>query len=160
MMVVGCILSLRNGNDRDMISAAKTTTEVVPSPTSSSWVRAISMSILAAGFWTVISRKMALPSLVMTIPPIGSISILSMALGPRQVRIKSPTALVDITLLVWILWLDSLRSVLAFNANMGARPGPPPGIIPPGIIIVAVNVGCGQGLPAEKSKTFEILFVN
>jgi hypothetical protein len=33
----------------------------------------------------VISRKMALPSFVITMPPIGSINILSMALGPRQV---------------------------------------------------------------------------
>ena len=50
-------------------------TEVVPSPTSSSWVRAISIMDLAAGCSTVISRRMALPSFVITIPPIGSINI-------------------------------------------------------------------------------------
>ncbi|KAH0815463.1 hypothetical protein GEV33_007328 [Tenebrio molitor] len=40
--------------------------------------------LLAAGCWTVISRRMALPSFVMTIPPIGSISIFNMAWGPRH----------------------------------------------------------------------------
>merc|ERR1719158_825657 len=90
---VGCIFSSRNCCEVPSTSAANTITDVVPSPTSSSWVLAISIIVLAAGCWTVISLRIALPSLVMTIPPIGSINILSMALGPRQVRITSPIVL-------------------------------------------------------------------
>merc|ERR1719495_3112163 len=84
MMTVGCIFSSRNWWETPRVSAARTITLVVPSPTSSSCVLAISIMVLAAGCCTVISRKMALPSLVMTMPPMGSISILSMALGPRH----------------------------------------------------------------------------
>lgn len=65
-------------------------TEVVPSPTYSSWTLASSITLLAAGCCTSISRRIALlnqlicyPSLVITIPPIGSSSILSIAWGPR-----------------------------------------------------------------------------
>ena len=38
------------------------------------------------------SLRMALPSLVSTMPPIGSRSIFSMDLGPRVVRTMSDTA--------------------------------------------------------------------
>lgn len=66
-------------------------TVVVPSPTSSSWVRLSSIMLLAAGCDTSISRRMAWPSLVSTMPPMGSSSIFSMALGPRHDRIMSAT---------------------------------------------------------------------
>lgn len=47
--------------------------------------------LLAAGWETSISRRIACPSFVSTIPPIGSSSIFSMALGPRHDRIMSAT---------------------------------------------------------------------
>ena len=67
--------------------------------TSSSWVRAISIMCLAAGCCTVISLRIALPSLVMTIPPMGSINIFSMERGPRHVRTTSA-----------IIWGEKLSS--------------------------------------------------
>lgn len=45
---------------------ARMITEVVPSPTSSSWALDSSIMLLAAGCLTSISRRMACPSLVMT----------------------------------------------------------------------------------------------
>lgn len=48
---------------------------------------------LAAGCETSTSRKIELPSLVMTMPPIGSRSILSIERGPSVVRMISETAL-------------------------------------------------------------------
>lgn len=66
-------------------------TVVVPSPTSSSCVRLSSIMLFAAGCDTSISRRMAWPSLVSTMPPMGSNSIFSMALGPRQDRMMSAT---------------------------------------------------------------------
>ncbi len=68
-------------------------TVVVPSPTSSSCVRLSSIMLFAAGWATSISRRMAWPSLVSTIPPMGSRSILSIAFGPRHDRIMSATLL-------------------------------------------------------------------
>ena len=66
-------------------------TVVVPSPTSSSCVRLSSIMLFAAGCATSISLRMACPSLVSTMPPMGSSSILSIALGPRQDRMISAT---------------------------------------------------------------------
>lgn len=66
-------------------------TVVVPSPTSSSWVRLSSIILFAAGWETSISLRIAWPSFVRTIPPIGSSSIFSMALGPRHDRMMSET---------------------------------------------------------------------
>lgn len=66
-------------------------TVVVPSPTSSSCVLLSSIMLLAAGCATSISRSIACPSLVMTMPPMGSRSILSIALGPRHDRTMSAT---------------------------------------------------------------------
>ena len=82
----------RNGSAAASISPARMMTEVVPSPTSSSCVRLSSMMLLAAGWLTSISRRMALPSLVSTMPPLASSSILSMARGPSVVRTMSATA--------------------------------------------------------------------
>ncbi|RUP43620.1 hypothetical protein BC936DRAFT_136932, partial [Jimgerdemannia flammicorona] len=67
----------------------KMMTLVVPSPTSSSCVRLSSIMDLAAGWATSTSRRMALPSLVSRMPPMGSSSILSMERGPRHVRMMS-----------------------------------------------------------------------
>ena len=47
---------------------------------------------LAAGWLTSTSRRIELPSLVMTMPPIGSRIILSIDRGPSVVRIMSLTA--------------------------------------------------------------------
>jgi hypothetical protein len=66
-------------------------TVVVPSPTSSSCVLLNSIMLFAAGCATSISRRMAWPSFVRTIPPMGSSSILSIAFGPRQDRMISAT---------------------------------------------------------------------
>ena len=50
-------------------------------------------------FWNnLTSRRMAFPSLVRTMPPMGSRSILSMLLGPRVVRTMSDTALAALML--------------------------------------------------------------
>merc|ERR1719186_457695 len=91
MMTVGCIFSSMKGWETARVSAARTMTLVVPSPTSSSCVLAISIMVLAAGCCTVISRRIALPSFVMTIPPMGSINIFNMARGPKHVLTTSPT---------------------------------------------------------------------
>jgi hypothetical protein len=66
-------------------------TVVVPSPTSSSCVLLNSIMLFAAGCATSISRRMAWPSFVRTIPPMGSSSIFSIAFGPRQDRMISAT---------------------------------------------------------------------
>lgn len=57
------------------------------------WARESSIIDLAAGWETSTSRKIELPSLVMTMPPIGSRSILSIDRGPSVVRMISDTAL-------------------------------------------------------------------
>ena len=70
----------------------KIITEVVPSPTSSSWVRESSIMLFAAGCETSTSRRMLFPSFVNEMPPMGSRSIFNMERGPRVVRIISATA--------------------------------------------------------------------
>jgi hypothetical protein len=47
--------------------------------------------LFAAGCDTSISLRIAWPSFVRTMPPIGSSSIFSIALGPRHDRIISAT---------------------------------------------------------------------
>ena len=66
-------------------------TVVVPSPTSSSCVLLSSIMLFAAGCDTSISRRIACPSFVNTMPPIGSSNIFSMAFGPKHDRIISAT---------------------------------------------------------------------
>lgn len=101
-------------------------TVVVPSPTSSSCVRLSSIMLLAAGWETSISRRIAWPSLVRTIPPMGSSSIFSMALGPRHDRMISAT-------LGWkhrVSWaaqpdgVDRSRSVRLGGSNVGHLSSP------------------------------------
>jgi hypothetical protein len=106
-------------------------TVVVPSPTSSSCVRLSSIMLLAAGWATSISRRMAWPSLVRTMPPMGSSSIFSMALGPRHDRMMSATVLAAVMLEIWAL-RPNCRS-------------------PPGVCVSVVGVsweGCGRGRAA------------
>lgn len=68
-------------------------TVVVPSPTSSSCVLLSSIMLLAAGCATSISRRIAWPSLVRTMPPMGSSSIFNIAFGPRHDLMMSATVL-------------------------------------------------------------------
>lgn len=91
MMTTGWMLRSSCGSDRARISPARIMTVVVPSPTSSSCVLASSIMLFAAGCATSISRRMACPSLVRTMPPMGSRSIFNMALGPKHDRIMSAT---------------------------------------------------------------------
>ena len=70
-----------------------TTTLVVPSPATTSWLRDRSTSILAAGCSSVILLRMVAPSLVMTTSPLADATILSIPRGPRLVRTASATAL-------------------------------------------------------------------
>mmetsp|Transcript_51832 Transcript_51832/g.83656 ORF Transcript_51832/g.83656 Transcript_51832/m.83656 type:complete len:231 (+) Transcript_51832:1364-2056(+) len=93
VMTVGWILRSSSGSATCSISPARMMTEVVPSPTSSSWARESSIMLLAAGCLTSISRRIAWPSFVITMPPIGSRSIFNMDRGPRVVRMMSATAL-------------------------------------------------------------------
>jgi hypothetical protein len=90
--LAGCPASVRIANPYiNVAHSPRIITVVVPSPTSSSCVRLSSIMLLAAGCDTSISRRMAWPSLVSTMPPMGSSSILSMALGPRHDRMISAT---------------------------------------------------------------------
>jgi len=91
-MIDGCIFLSKNGLAAYIISPAKTITLVVPSPTSSSYALDISNILLAAGCLTSISLRMACPSLDNTIPPIGSINIFNIDLGPKVLTTISAIA--------------------------------------------------------------------
>uniref|UniRef100_A0A147BV85 Putative secreted protein n=1 Tax=Ixodes ricinus TaxID=34613 RepID=A0A147BV85_IXORI len=80
-----------------------TTTEVVPSPASTSCALDSSTSILAAGCSTCICFRMVAPSLVMVTSPLAAWIILSIPRGPRLVRMASATALAAVMLL-WRTW--------------------------------------------------------
>mmetsp|Transcript_92562 Transcript_92562/g.239017 ORF Transcript_92562/g.239017 Transcript_92562/m.239017 type:complete len:232 (+) Transcript_92562:952-1647(+) len=71
---------------------AMTTTEVVPSPASTSCALDSSAIILAVGCVSFICSRIVAPSLEMITSPFGSWIILSMPLGPREVRTASATA--------------------------------------------------------------------
>eukprot|EP00052_Salpingoeca_macrocollata_P024202 m.215650 g.215650 ORF g.215650 m.215650 type:complete len:317 (+) comp22205_c16_seq1:1195-2145(+) len=117
---MGCAFCSMNSDAAARNSPARMMTEVVPSPTSSSCVREISIMDLAAGCCTVISRKMALPSLVITMVPIGSISIFSMARGPRHVRITSATVLAA---MMFSSWMRRPSSFFVWVFNTRIWPG-------------------------------------
>mmetsp|Transcript_10961 Transcript_10961/g.31060 ORF Transcript_10961/g.31060 Transcript_10961/m.31060 type:complete len:261 (+) Transcript_10961:1107-1889(+) len=91
-ITVGCTSFSKKGTERCRISPAKIITLVVPSPTSSSWLLASSIIDFAAGWVTSISRKIALPSFVITMPPEASRIIFSIDRGPSVVRTTSATA--------------------------------------------------------------------
>ena len=65
---------------------ASTTTPVVPSPTSSSWEDDNSTMSLPTWLDTCIWPRMVAPSLVMVTSPSGLTMILSIPLGPSEVR--------------------------------------------------------------------------
>lgn len=69
-----------------------TTTDVVPSPASTSWAPAKLTSIFAVGCITDMLLSMVCPSLVMIVSPFPLRIILSMPRGPREVRTASATA--------------------------------------------------------------------
>eukprot|EP01139_Manchomonas_bermudensis_P020006 Amastigsp_a677667_92.p3 type:complete len:282 gc:universal Amastigsp_a677667_92:787-1632(+) len=77
---------------------ARTTTDVVPSPASTSCARDTSTSILATGCTTAIFERIVAPSLVMITSPRPSSIILSMPRGPSDVRTASATAFAAIML--------------------------------------------------------------
>ncbi|KOO27437.1 t-complex protein 1 subunit alpha [Chrysochromulina tobinii] len=92
-MIVGWMCRSRSASDFARYSPASTMTDVVPSPTSSSCARESSIMDLAAGCDTSTSRRIEFPSLVITMPPIGSRIILSIERGPSVERMMSETAL-------------------------------------------------------------------
>jgi hypothetical protein len=61
------------------------TTDVVPSPTSLSWIYESSTKTLAAGWVTSNYLRIVAPSFVIVTSPISSTSILSRPCGPREV---------------------------------------------------------------------------
>lgn len=69
-----------------------TTTDVVPSPASTSWAPDKLTSILAVGCMTDMLFSMVFPSLVMMVSPFPLRIILSIPRGPREVRMASATA--------------------------------------------------------------------
>lgn len=81
-----------NGVAATIISPASIITDVVPSPTSSSYALANSIIDFAAGWATSTSLNIALPSFVITIPPIGSINIFNIERGPNVVVTTSAIA--------------------------------------------------------------------
>ncbi len=99
-------------------SLARTTAVVVPSPTMSSWVLAISTIIFAAGCSTSISLRIAAPSFVMVMSPSESISILSMPLGPSVVLRTSPMTRAAMMLFLWAS-LPLLRVVPSLRMRTG-----------------------------------------
>ena len=70
----------------------RTTTEVVPSPASTSWACDSWTSILAVGCMTDMLFNIVLPSLVMMVSPFPLLIILSIPRGPREVLTASATA--------------------------------------------------------------------
>jgi len=75
------------------ISEARTVTDVVPSPTSSSWTLEMLTRILAAGLSRAMLLRMVAPSLVTVISPVEvEWRILFMPLGPRVDLTRSPRA--------------------------------------------------------------------
>jgi hypothetical protein len=80
--------------------------------------------LLAAGCATSISRRIAWPSLVRTMPPMGSSSIFNIALGPRHDLMMSATVFAAVML-----------ESCALRPNCRS---------PPGVCVSAVvSVGCG-----------------
>lgn len=75
--VVAWILFLINSFPLFKSSAAKITTEVVPSPTSLSYICDSSTRTLAAGWVTSSILRIVAPSLVIVTSPISSTNILS-----------------------------------------------------------------------------------
>mmetsp|Transcript_16439 Transcript_16439/g.52317 ORF Transcript_16439/g.52317 Transcript_16439/m.52317 type:complete len:250 (+) Transcript_16439:906-1655(+) len=84
MMLVGWMRCRTSSLPRLSSSAARMTTDVVPSPTSWSCKSASSHKTLAAGCSTSSCFRMVAPSFVMVTSPIWSTSILSSPTGPSE----------------------------------------------------------------------------
>mmetsp|Transcript_118621 Transcript_118621/g.281568 ORF Transcript_118621/g.281568 Transcript_118621/m.281568 type:complete len:245 (+) Transcript_118621:1072-1806(+) len=93
-------VAMRNGwmpfsmRSKDFSSSAPamTTTPVVPSPISWSWDWESSTSSFAIWWFTSIFSRIVAPSLVTVTSPSGPTTILSMPLGPMELRTESATA--------------------------------------------------------------------
>ncbi len=72
-----------------------TTTDVVPSPASTSWALDRLTSMRAVGCITDMALSIVLPSLVMIVSPLPLRIILSMPRGPSDVRTASATAVAN-----------------------------------------------------------------
>src|ERR1051325_6378160 len=103
---------------------AKTTEDVVPSPTSLSTDLATSTIILAAGCSISISFRIVAPSFVIVVSPIVLTSILSMPRGPRQVFTVSATSLA-----VLILFFCASLPLLSLVPSRKINTGIPPDVV-------------------------------
>ncbi|RNA25965.1 t-complex 1 subunit alpha [Brachionus plicatilis] len=97
-MTVGWMPLASSLEEASRRAPAITTTVVVPSPASMSCALDSSTSILAAGWLTCICLRMVAPSLVMVTEPSDDWIILSMPLGPSDVRTASAIDLAAIML--------------------------------------------------------------
>ncbi len=100
----------KSSSARSSRAPARTTTEVVPSPTPVSVALETSTRILAAGCWMAMSFSMVAPSLVMVVTSYSETSILSIPWGPREVRTMEQISLAAATLFaiapgpfIWVL---------------------------------------------------------
>mmetsp|Transcript_40927 Transcript_40927/g.92113 ORF Transcript_40927/g.92113 Transcript_40927/m.92113 type:complete len:270 (+) Transcript_40927:955-1764(+) len=91
MMICGWTPSSTKGFTCLRICPAKSTTDVVPSPTSASWDMEMSTSVLAAG-WTMSNRRMMVAPSFEMVTRFPSNTSLSIPRGPSVVRIVSATA--------------------------------------------------------------------
>ena len=116
--IVGWIFWSKSSSAFFRSSLANTTAVVVPSPTISSCVFAISTIIFAAGCSTSISFRIAAPSFVIVMSPKLSISILSIPRGPSVVFKTSPITRAAIMLFLWASF-PLLREVPSFKISTG-----------------------------------------
>src|ERR1700761_3736908 len=91
-MMVGCMPLASNRSAAPRRLPAITTTDVVPSPASTSCALLRSTSIFAAGCITLMLFNMVLPSFVIRFSPFPDCIILSIPRGPKDVLIASETA--------------------------------------------------------------------
>mmetsp|Transcript_6458 Transcript_6458/g.17793 ORF Transcript_6458/g.17793 Transcript_6458/m.17793 type:complete len:204 (-) Transcript_6458:29-640(-) len=128
-MVIGWMRMATSFSASRSSSPHSTVTLVVPSPTSSSWVLAMSMSTLAAALSTWIACRMVAPSLVTVTPsprPVVDCRILSMPLGPSVVFTRSAMAMAP-TNEAWRA--PSPLSTCAWSLRMGWYAGPPAAMV-------------------------------
>jgi len=122
MIIVGWMFWSRSSSAFLRSSPARTTAVVVPSPTMSSCVFAISTIIFAAGCSTSISFRIAAPSFVIVMSPRLSMSILSMPRGPNVDFRTSPTTRAAIMLFLWASF-PLLLVVPSFSMRTGCPDG-------------------------------------
>ena len=102
-----------------LITPAKTTTPVVPSPISLSWdlesstkSRAVGCYTLILKYWTSIFSTIVAPSFVTTISPSGDYNILSIPFGPIDDR-----SVLDIVLAAMIFYFNASIPFILFFAS-------------------------------------------